>query len=522
MKKYSLYILFLMGLGAMAGSCTNLDEKIYDRLVDNNFYKNEKDIIAAITPVYTDYRGLLEWRKWWDFEETTDVAVTPRAAWFDGGIYIRLHKHTWKPEDPHFSDLWGQAYGGISNCNRVIYQLDNLDFEVTGKESVIAELEVARAYWYYILCEAFGNVPIVDRFDVPEGFLPETSSREEVFAFIENSIKNNVDKLSDDTKTYYGRFNKWNAKMLLARLYLNAESWIGKNMYTECMALCTEIMNSNKYALENDYSAPFYAQNEGSQEIIFAYPADEVKTGSTIYMALQKTLHPSNVKTFNLQTWLDNGVCAVPTFIDTYEEGDKRLPKTWRMGQQYGSDGSILYCTGLVPGWEGKPLIYTKEVSNLENGGEAEGYRCGKYEIKMGTSRALDNDWVAMRYAKVYLMKAECILRTNGNAEEAAQLVNEVRKRAFDGDNKLSGADLLKTTNVNGVPVRFGILLDEWGREFALEGLRRSQLIRFDNNYTKGEWTFHEPSKETYLNLFPIPLSEIQANNKLEQNEGYK
>lgn len=129
-------------------------------------------------------------------------------------------------------------------------------------------------------------------------------------------------------------------------------------------------------------------------------------------MALQKTLHPSNVKTFNLQTWLDNGVCAVPTFIDTYEEGDKRLPKTWRMGQQYGSDGSILYCTGLVPGWEGKPLIYTKEVSNLENGGEAEGYRCGKYEIKMGTSRALDNDWVAMRYAEVYLMKAECILRT--------------------------------------------------------------------------------------------------------------
>lgn len=383
MKKYSLYILFLMGLGAMAGSCTNLDEKIYDRLVDNNFYKNEKDIIAAITPVYTDYRGLLEWRKWWDFEETTDVAVTPRAAWFDGGIYIRLHKHTWKPEDPHFSDLWGQAYGGISNCNRVIYQLDNLDFEVTAS-------------------------------------------------------------------------------------------------------------------------------------------ADEVKTGSTIYMALQKTLHPSNVKTFNLQTWLDNGVCAVPTFIDTYEEGDKRLPKTWRMGQQYGSDGSILYCTGLVPGWEGKPLIYTKEVSNLENGGEAEGYRCGKYEIKMGTSRALDNDWVAMRYAEVYLMKAECILRTNGNAEEAAQLVNEVRKRAFDGDNKLSGADLLKTTNVNGVPVRFGILLDEWGREFALEGLRRSQLIRFDNNYTKGEWTFHEPSKETYLNLFPIPLSEIQANNKLEQNEGYK
>ena len=139
----------------------------------------------------------------------------------------------------------------------------------------------------------------------------------------------------------------------------------------------------------------------------------------------------------------------------------------------------------------------------------------------MGTSRALDNDWVAMRYAEVYFMKAECILRTNGNANEAAELINAVRQRAFDGEYELTGEDLLKTIDVNGAPVRFGVLLQEWGREFALEGLRRTQLIRFDNNFTKGEWTFHEPSNASYLNLFPVPLSEIQANNKLKQNEGY-
>ena len=54
MKKYSLYILFLMGLGAMAGSCTNLDEKIYDRLVDNNFYKNEKSRPDIAIFVFTE------------------------------------------------------------------------------------------------------------------------------------------------------------------------------------------------------------------------------------------------------------------------------------------------------------------------------------------------------------------------------------------------------------------------------------------------------------------------------------
>ena len=126
-------------------SCTDLTENVFDRLTEDNFYKNEKDIMAAITPVYTNFRGLLEWRKWWDFEETTDIVVTPRAAWFDGGIYIRLHTHTWKSSDPHFSDLWRQAFAGISNCNRVIYQLNRQSFEVKNKENFIAELEVVRA-----------------------------------------------------------------------------------------------------------------------------------------------------------------------------------------------------------------------------------------------------------------------------------------------------------------------------------------------------------------------------------------
>ncbi|MCD7935998.1 MAG: RagB/SusD family nutrient uptake outer membrane protein [Tannerellaceae bacterium] len=515
------YIAGLLLAVSMLPACTDLSETVYDRLTEGNFYQNEADIIAAIIPVYTEYRGMLEWRKWWDFEETTDIVVTPRAAWFDGGIYIRLHKHTWRPEDPHFSDLWGQAYAGISNSNRVIYQLERSDFEVQGKDGFMAELEVARAYWYYILCEAFGNVPIVDRFDVPEGYLPETNTRKEVYEFIESSLVNNIDKLNDDVKSTYGRFNKWNAKMLLARLYLNAESWIGVNKYKECMDLCTEILGSGKYALESDYSAPFYSNNEHSTEIMFAYPADEVKTNTTIYMALQKTLHPSNVQTFNLTTWLDNGVCAVPDFINTYTEGDKRLEKTWRMGQQYGSDGSMLYCTGLVAGWEGRPLIYTNEISSIEDAGEAEGYRCGKYEIKMGTGRSLDNDWVAMRYAEVYYMKAECILRTHGDAQEAASLVNEVRRRAFDNYTPLTGQQLQETIEVNGVPVQYGLLLKEWGIEFALEGLRRSQLIRFDNNYIKGNWLFHDPSGSAHLNIFPIPFSERQANTKLKQNEGY-
>lgn len=116
--------------------------------------------------------------------------------------------------------------------------------------------------------------------------------------------------------------------MLLARLYLNAEAWIGTPMYNECENLCNEIIATNKYRLDGDYSLPFSTNNELSNETMFVIPFDETKSGGQIYMWARKTLHYSQMQTFNLQaTWLDGGCVGVPTFFDNYIEGDKRLEK---------------------------------------------------------------------------------------------------------------------------------------------------------------------------------------------------
>ena len=382
---------------------------------------------------------------------------------------------------------------------------------MNGKENYIAELKVARAFYYYLLLEAFGNVPIIDRFDVPDGYLPATEPRSKVFEFVESELKNNINNLSEDVLNTYGRFNKWNAKMLLARLYLNAEAWIGTPMYNECENLCNEIIATNKYRLDGDYSLPFSTNNELSNETMFVIPFDETKSGGQIYMWARKTLHYSQMQTFNLQaTWLDGGCVGVPTFFDNYIEGDKRLEKTWRMGQQYALDGTPLWTNG----WCGDPqmlLSYTKDVTNIS--GDAtmyQGYRFGKYEIKIGATGTPDNDYVIMRYAEVLMMKAECILRTGGSSQEAAELVNEVRRRNFDTTNELTGSELEATTICNGVPVKYGRFLQELGVEFALEGLRRSQLIRFDNNFTKGTWWEHQPTNDTKRNLMLIPFDQLQ------------
>ena len=503
--------------------CTDLNEIVYSSIPENEFYKTEAEFMSAMVPVYSNMRTLTDWRKWWDLEETTDICVTPvRAywAWFDGGIYIRLHQHTWVEEDPHFNDIWLQLFAGINSANRVLYQFENSTIHMEGREKFISELKVARAFYYYLLVETFGNVPIVDRFDVPEGYLPSTKSRTEVFRFIETELKNNMDNLEDKSLSSYGRFNKWNARMLLARLYLNAQAWIGEDRYADCITLCDEIIESGKYWLDDDYSMPFSVSNSISNETMFVIPFDETKTpNNQIYMQARKTLHIAQMATFNLSnTWLDSGCLGVPSFFDNYVDGDKRLIKTWRMGQQYALDGSPLWTGGWVDGIN-QPLIYTRDIVALDGPATmVEGYRFCKYEIKVGGTAAPDNDYVIMRYAEVLMMKAECLLRTGGDANEAARLVNEVRKRSFDDENLLTAAELQATIIYNGVPVQYGRLLQELGVEFALEGLRRSQLIRFDDNFVKGTWTFHSPSNDTKRNLCPIPFDQLQSNPNLVQN----
>lgn len=527
MKKNIIINFLFLGLSFI--SCTDLTENVYSDLEESGFYKTEADLLSSIVPVYAALRPLTDWQQWWDLEESTDIVMTPTRgggalAWFDGGIYQRLHLHTWQSQDVHFNVVWNQCYSAVNMANRVLYQLDNTSVEISSKEELKAELKVMRAYWYYILIDLFGNIPILERFDVEDGFLPKTSDRKTVFEFIEKDLLDNINLLSDDVAKTYGRCNRYVGKMILARLYLNAESWIGIPKFKECEQLCTEIINSKKYSLEKDYSLPFAVDNEKSSEIIFAVPFDETKADGLIYMAHSKTLHPSSKATYDIRTWLDNGVCAVPSFIDYYQEGDLRKEKTWLMGQQYAADGvTELKCVGLVPGWNDKPLNYTKEISSLENAGEADGYRCHKYELEMGCERTINNDWVAMRYAEILYMKAECLLRLGENLDEAARLVNLVRDRAFEEGKKLplTVAQLQEEIEVNGTPVKFGRMLIEWGLEFALEGLRRTQLIRFDRNFIKGTWSFHAPSNDENKLLFPIPFNILQSNPNLVQNPGY-
>lgn len=540
MKKFKTFIIGTVVLAASA--CTDLEPRIYSNLTIEQLLENaDKSMGYMMSPVYGQMRWLQEDRSAWDlYEIGTDAWVIPintDGGWNDGYIWQRFNKHEWLTTDPHFANVWDHVWYGISGCcNRVMYQMEQAGVQLSPQ--TVAEIKVARAYYYYQLLTFFGNVPIETRYDVPKGYMPETRSRKELYDFVVSEIRENMDNLS--AEKLYGRFDKWAAKHMLARVYLNAEAWLGAEYASKrdsTVILCDEIISSGKYSLEPDFSNPFKLTNNTSSEVIFAIPYDETTKTPVLQCIYGKTMHYKGAPVYAAESAGYNGLRACPSFVEDVFDAeedpvthnlipgtdfDKRYKKTYLMGQQYD------YLTGDSLFFDSAhkiPYNHINYIASPVAAEEFDGYRFGKYEIKIGQKWDTDQDWVVYRFAETLMMKAECLLRA-GNAEDAAEIINFVRSRAFDSNlpesqRTLTAEQLSATIQVDGVDVRYGEFLNELGREFCGEGMRREQMIRFDNLYTRGRWWNHSAKNDLHLNLFPIPEDERNANPNLKQNDGY-
>src|ERR1700753_1082969 len=152
MKK--TYFIILLGVGILIGSlsCTKLKDKDYATIVSSQFVPDAADVAALVGVPYTNWRTLELGRSanavWRSNEISADETVIPERpnGWVDGGVYQRMHWHKWTADEDNCYQIWTNAYQGITNCNRLLYQLDaNLIPVATGKTALLAELRVLRA-----------------------------------------------------------------------------------------------------------------------------------------------------------------------------------------------------------------------------------------------------------------------------------------------------------------------------------------------------------------------------------------
>jgi hypothetical protein len=240
------------------------------------------------------------------------------------------------------------------------------------------------------------------------------------------------------------------------------------------------------------------------------------------------TLASESQKTYNFTATPWGGVCAIPQFVNSFDDDDARLNDSFISGQQYDASGGILTRSD-----NGEPFSYIKDVPSIDKSDVVDGYRWGKFEYATGITNRLSNDWPVFRYADILFIKAEALLRSGQPG--AGALVTQVRQRAFKSTPEkatVTDADLAngsvydygrrdenEQTHEDG-NIQYGRFLDELGWEFTQEGRRRQDMIRFGIFSTKS-WFSHDATNKKKWDLYPIPNSALLTNSNLKQNPGY-
>ena len=486
-------LIFFISLIFISVSCLNLEEEIFDRIPEDAFPENEAQSALVVVPTYKELADLVDDAGWWFLaqETSSDEIVFPTRLtdWEDGGKWRVLHAHTWDNNTDAVNSMWSHMYDGVFEANKAIDELEPFATEPSAQVT-IAKLKTLRAFYYYLLIDNYGDVPFVINFFEADP-QPMKEDREVIFAAIVKDLEEAIPFLPVGGNNI--AVSKGMAFTLLAKLHLNAEVYTGTANWAEAEAYCDSVINLGRYSLEGDPLGPFKTDNDASLENIFTIPFDELNLqGFRLHM---RTLHYQHNLTYDMPVGPWNGCAVTEDHYNTFEDGDLRK-EGFIVGPQFASSGAPLYDetadTEVVIDPKIPALVMDASYSFAEI--RLSGARIGKYEIRKGAMESLSNDFPLFRYADVLLMKAEAVIRQNGNGDE---WVNDVRERA--------GLDKWNDVTLD-------MLLEERGREMFAEGHRRQDLIRF-GKFNDAWWEKAASSPDR--NTFPIPQWAIDANPNL-------
>ena len=461
-------------------------------------------------------------RLMWNLNElTTDEAI---CSWGDNGVPA-LNFNTYDNANGMTKAYFARLTLGISSCNQYLKVASSDDATKT------AEIRFLRAMQYYLLMDAFGNVPFSETVEKPIQM-----SRKDMYAWLVNELTNNVEpnlsapQAKTSAQTGYGRVDKAACWMLLARLYLNAEVYTGQAEWAKAKEYAQKVMTSG-YELNMDgegkwsaYQMLFMADNgetRAAKECLFPIIQNTqtvVSYGNSFFLVASTfngDMHanPDDAEGTNgcvSAQWAGNR--ARPELIKKFFPNSTapEVP-SYQMTLEANDDRAI-FCG------EKRNSIDINNYTEFKDG-----YGVCKFINYFTTEGAssynpafTDADFFFMRVAEAYLTYAEADARLNGNktTSDGTEAINKIRERA--------------NTTTRESSYSLNEICDEWSREFYFEGIRRTTLVRFNRyggntDYT-WQWKGGEKAGKNFdatKNIFAIPVNELQSNSNLKQNPGY-
>jgi hypothetical protein len=593
--KQSLFFI-LCSWFLVTTSCDDmLKEDYYGNASPSDITSREENLKLLVGQAYADLTWLHDhWGYWGINTLTTDEGVcpvrTPGGHWNDGGYWKNMNTHNWTPEDDAFENLWNTSLGGAVLCNNIIHQLEQQRSRVKDTELLDqyqAELAIVRSYYFYTVFDCFGRIPYSDKFiENPSAAEKPLMEAPEVWKNLVNCLEENrlkVPKKADIS--VYGRATWGFASALLARLYLNAESYgvtgeDAANSYSNCAKVCQEIIDSHLYSIESDFFANFKIDNSGSKENIFVLVENgngsfDSRDNGSMKNKLRLTiltLHYSMQQTWGLIEKPWNGFAAPAEFINKYAPADHRGPGNegkgtlneqpwgWFVGPVYNTDGSIVEDENgleviITPNVKSDTLWYGIVADDFFGNDTNKKPWKGQYKTTNAKNH-LENPTLvttgaptldsASWNAGARLLKYEIDkIKTYQYCENDFVLfryadVLYMQAEAFLRGGSCAGNDLnslLGSAEFQLIRSRAGIapytaatltldeMLDERGREFAWENIRHRDLVRF-GKFENGNWAgwgaWRGVISGKYLNWFPIPGPVVRKSNGMwTQNKDY-
>lgn len=439
---------------------------------------------------------------------------------------------------------------------RLSFDINQYNFFISEQSGILSEDQIAevrflRALNYYYFLDLYRKAPFKDTFD---SNLPTEKSGKELYEWLDNELTT-IEPLMAEVGAYntakdFGRADRGAAYALHARLALNSAVYTDGQIkdYQKAIDYCDKIINSGKYDLSrvaksgySGYQQLFMGDNDcnpdARKEIIFPIRQDGVKTRS--YAGTSYLVNASTITGMPYASTSDPWKCLfarvdlVKKFFpngDIPKATDEDLLSNPSKDQVIAKDNEKGISTAdvVAQAKDDRALFYmgiggcSDKVRTLTPGDAITGPLNGASFVKWtnlhadGTAQHhqnfSDTDFPMFRLAEIYLTRAEAKYRLNGSQDGLAD-IQYVQERA---NRQIKASSVDEQT-----------LIDEWCREFYLEGRRRSDLVRFGLfTGSKYLWSFKGGSENgqgipTKFDIYPIPGDEMKNNPNMTQNPKY-
>lgn len=478
-----------ISLGVMQGltACSDtLEETIYSELTEDNAFVSANDALSAVNALYEPLHGITETSIFYLNDMPTDDC-------FKANIDCEILNENQLNGNGDVLKGWEVFYRVVGRANIAIDNISAMPVEEFGddaaeaeayKKRLIAEAHFMRGFAYYHLTDLFYTVPLVtDSKIAVDAILPpatieqldEQIEKDLLAAIADNALPQKYDSRSDAGRPTYGA-----ALGYLCRLHMRTAGRMrlaGQDAaaeWNEALDYADQLLalRGSVYNLQGnvwDIYDPERDECLYNDEQIFTVFSNPNSTAGT--SAIGMTFTP-----WNYDCGWD--LCSIPLEMAwSFDKDDERFTKliVTAFDDVYEPD-KIKYVMPATPQETGtlyQEVMEGGELVLTVNEMASAFTQKYKYTKPLTYNYNTGNNFYFLRLADIILCKAEILNELNGPTQEAIDLINEIRERAFqDADHNLRLSDYATKEALRSA------ICDERLYELNNEGTRRPDLIR--------------------------------------------